>query len=508
LTVRLIGEYSLDQFADHPIDECRHRRERAHDVSNDEIRGSRPRRTPSMSALPFAWDMLTKGLHVDGEMVRGIEGSDIATVRIGRRRVFLVTHPDYVDHVLHDAADRYHKSIEYELLRAVLGLNLFTDEDESWRRHRMMLNPVMAKRHVRSMVDLMIDPIAGFMDHIDDGRDRIELEMSSAMVELTMDVVGAALFGHQFGEVARKMSRVVTTGLRGAEFATRLLMVFAPPVWLMRAVAHAIHHTPMLPPPLSGMQYTMKTVDTAVWDLIHERQANPTDTDDLLNLLLRASDEEGTLPLRRVRDEVTTFMLAGHETTANALTWMWYLLALNVDARERMLEEIDVVLHGRRPTVDDIAALPWTTACFQEAMRFFPPAWVIPRTAIEDDEIDGHRIPKGATVVIPIHTVHHDERFWPDPEVYDPSRFLAEAVKGRHRSAYVPFGGGRRICIGTSFALMETTLIAAMMSQRFVYDLVPGHPVEPEATLTLRPRHGVKMIARRRACAPEIAVAA
>jgi cytochrome P450 len=456
------------------------------------------RRAPSLDGVPFAWEMLTKGLHVDGAMVQGIEGSDIATVRMGRRRVFLLTHPDYVDHVLHESADKYHKSIEYELLRAVLGLNLFTDEGESWRRHRMMLNPVMAKRHVRSMVDLMIDPIERFTDDLDERGDRIEIEMASQMVELTMDVVGAALFGHQFGDVARKMSRVVTTGLRGAEFATRLLMVFAPPVWGMRAVASAIHHAPVLPPPLSSMQWTMKTVDDAVWDLIHERQANPTEADDLLNLLLHASDDEGTLPLKRVRDEVTTFMLAGHETTANALVWMWYLLALNTGARDRMLEEIDTVLGDRRPTVDDIAALPWTTACFQEAMRFYPPAWVIPRTAVEDDVIDGHRIPKGATVVMPVHTLHHDPRFWDDPEVFDPSRFIGDAPKQQHRSAYVPFGGGKRICIGTSFALMETTLITAMMSQRFVYDLVPGHPVEPEATLTLRPRNGVKMVARRR----------
>ena len=470
-------------------------------------RATARRKTPTLPPIPVAWDMLTRGLHVDGPIVRGMEGIDIAAVRVGRRKVYILKHPDYVDHVLHDAADKYHKSIEYELLRSVLGLNLFTDEDESWRRHRMMLNPVMAKRHVRSMVDLMIEPIDEFMTRLDDGSDRIEIEMSGEMVGLTMDVVGAALFGHQFGEVGRKMKNVVTAGLRGAEVATRLLMVVGPPVWAIRTAAKTIERAPYLPPPLSQLQWVMKTVDTAVWDVIHDRREHPTDTDDLLNLLLHASDEEGTLPLKRVRDEVTTFMLAGHETTANALSWMWYLLALNPDARDKMLEEIDTVLCGRTPTVDDIASLPWTTACFQEAMRIYPPAWVIPRTAVAEDVIDGHRIRKGASVIVPIHTIHHDERFWPDPEVFDPTRFLAENVKGRHRSAFLPFGGGRRICIGTSFALMETTLITAMMSQRFVYDLVPGHPVEPEATLTLRPRHGVKMIARRRVSTPK-AVAA
>ncbi|MBJ7332642.1 MAG: cytochrome P450 [Solirubrobacteraceae bacterium] len=454
--------------------------------------------TPELGTVATSWDMLVRGLRVDGPLVQGQHGSDIATVRLGRRRVFVLRHPDYVDHVLYENVEGYHKSIEYELLRTVLGLNLFTDEDESWRRHRMMLNPVMAKRHVRGMVDLMVEPVGSFIEQIDVGGDRIPVEMSGAMVELTMDVVGAALFGHQFGDIARKMRRVVTMGLRGAEVATRLLMVASPPVWGVRASAKAIHHAPYLPPPLNGLQWVMRTVDDAVWDLIHDRQARPNDNDDLLNLLLTARDDEGDLPLKRVRDEVTTFMLAGHETTANALAWMWYLLALNTAARDRMLAEVDTVLGGRTPTVADLERLPWTTACFSEAMRFYPPAWVIPRVALRDDVIDGHLIPKGSTVIVPIHAIHHDPRFWPDPDVFDPSRFLPGEGRGRHRSAYLPFGGGRRVCIGTSFALLETTLITAMMSQRFVFDLVPGHPVEPEATLTLRPRHGVKMVALRR----------
>jgi cytochrome P450 len=453
---------------------------------------------PSLDPLATSWDLLRRGLRVDGPMARGIDGHDMVTVRLGRRRMFVLRHPDYIDHVLHEGADRYHKSVEYELLRTVLGLNLFTDEGDSWRRHRMLLNPVMAKRHVRGMVDLMIDPIDAFVERLDDGDERIEIEMAGAMVELTLDVVGAALFGHRFGDVARRMRRAVTAGLRGAEVAARGLMVAGPPVWSVRAFAGVINRSPLLPPGLRRIQWVMRTVDEAIWELIDERRAKPTDGDDLLNLLLSAEDEHGRLPLRRVRDEATTFMLAGHETTANALAWMWYLLALNTDARARMLDEVDAVLGARRPTVDDVAALPWTTACFQEAMRFYPPAWSIPRVAIADDEIAGQRIPKGSSVIIPIHGIHHDERFWPEPETYDPERFMPGRAKGRHRSAYLPFGGGRRVCIGSSFALMETTLITAMLSQRYVFDLVPGHPVEPEATLTLRPRRGVRMIGRRR----------
>ena len=199
---------------------------------------------------------------------------------------------------------------------------------------------------------------------------------------------------------------------------TRLLIVADPPVVARaRPSAALIHHAPLLPPPLdrAATRSCARSTAPSGRSSTSARRTRPSD-DDLLGLLLRARDEDGGLPHARVRDEATTFMLAGHETTANALAWMWYLLALNVEARERMLAEVDEVLGGRRPTVDDLAALPWTTACFQEAMRFFPPAWVIPRVCVRDDEIDGHRIPKGATVLIPSTRIHHDARFWPEPE--------------------------------------------------------------------------------------------
>jgi cytochrome P450 len=458
-----------------------------------------PRTTPRLSGLRIARATLRDGLSVDGPLVQGAAGSDIVRFQFAGRSTYVLRHPQYVDHVLHEAADRYHKSIEYELLRAVVGLSLFTDEGESWRRHRMLLSPVFAKRHLVGLTDLMIAPIDAFIERLDSGADQIELNMSRAMTELTLDVVGSALFGRGMADLARRIGPAVTGGLRAAERATRLMMVTNPPWWLFRAWAEFVHRAPLLPPPLSRVQAIMRTVDETVWGVIHERQADPGDAGDLLGLLLSVQDEHGhKLPLRRVRDEATTLMLAGHETTANALSWMWYLLANNTAARERMLDEVDSVLGARRPTAADLPSLAWTTACFQEAMRMFPPAWAIPRKAIEDDVIDGHRVPKGSSVLIPIHAIHHDPRFWPEPERFDPSRFLGGAGKERHRSAYLPFGGGRRICIGSSFALMEGTLVAAIMSQRFTYDVSPGHTVEPEATLTLRPRHGLQMLACRR----------
>jgi cytochrome P450 len=460
--------------------------------------------------LRVAHETFWHGLRTDGLLIRGAAGADIARFNFNRRSAFVLKHPDYVDHVLHGGVERYQKSVEYELLRAVVGLSLFTDEDESWRRHRMMLNPVLAKRHLATMFELMLAPIETFTRKLDNGADRIDVNMTHGMTELTLDVVGSALFGHGMADLARRIGPSVTAALRAAERATRLILLLNPPVWMMRASATIVDRTPILPPPLNRLHRIMRTIDAMVWDVIHERQAHPSDAEDLLGLLLSVRDEDGRpLPLRRVRDEAATFMLAGHETTANALSWMWYLLALNTDARDRMLAEVDEVLGDRRPTFEGVAKLRWTTACFEEAMRMYPPAWLIPRKCVADDVIDGHRIPKGSTILIPIHSLHHDSRFWPDPETFDPSRFLPENVKQHHRSAYLPFGGGRRVCIGKSFALIEAALITALMSREFVYDLVPGHPVTPEATLTLRPRHGLKMIARRRGSARStIAVAA
>jgi cytochrome P450 len=460
-----------------------------------------------MNGRKVAAEMLRHGLQPDGPVVSGVPGSDIASYKFRGRLVFTLSHPEYVDHVLYEAVERYRKSIEYELLRAVMGISLFTDEGESWRRHRMMINPLMAKRHVRGIHRLMSEPVERFSESLDERGDEFELDMTYSMTELTLEVVGSALFGRGLAGFAQRMAPEVTTGLRAAERGTRMIMLANPPAWMARTHVWLLQNLPWVPRLLEPPRRVMKIMDQSVWDVINERRGSGEDFDDedhpdLLGLLLSARDEDGEpLPLRRVRNEALTFMVAGHETTANGMAWLWYLLSLNPDARERMLVEVDEVLGASLgpPSLEQFEALEWTTACVQEAMRIYPPAWVIPRVAVEDDEIDGHRIPKGATVIIPIQQIQNDERFWPEPSRFDPNRFLPENAKRIHRSAYLPFSGGRRVCIGKSFALLEMTMIAALMSRRFTYEVAPGHRVKPEATLTLRPRYGLKMVAKRRA---------
>ncbi|MCV7442240.1 cytochrome P450 [Mycobacterium paraense] len=446
-----------------------------------------------LSSWTMTREALTVGFDVGERFVGRLRGNDIARFRCAGRRFVSISHPDYVDHVLHEARLKYVKSDEYEPIRATAGVNLLTDEGDSWAAHRATLNPTFARRHLNGIVDLMIDPIIEVTGALQPGT---PFDIHETMVEATLRVVANSLFSQDFGPLVQSMNDLATRGLRHAERLERLGLWGLMP----RAVYDALHWLVFsgvrMPPPLRDIQNITLTLDRAVNAVIDHRLAHPTDSGDLLNVLLRA--DGGSWPRQRIRDEALTFMLAGHETTANAMSWFWYLMAQHTEARDRMLAEIDDVLGARRPTSEDLTRLPWTTACLQEAQRYYSAVWTIARRAIEDDIIGGHHIRPGTTILIPIHHIHHDPRWWPDPETFDPRRFCPPD-KNRPRSAYLPFGGGRRICIGQSFALMEMVLMAAIMSQRFAFDLASGRPVEPEATLTLRPKHGIHVIGSERA---------
>lgn len=436
-------------------------------------------------------DAITVGFDATGGFLAHVRGHDISRFRCAGRRFVSLTHPDYVDHVLHRARLKYVKSNEYEAIRAAAGINLLTDEGDSWAAHRATLNPTFARRHLNEIVDLMIDPIERVTADV---APEARFDMHALMVQATLRVVANALFSQDFGPLVHSMKDLTTRGLRRTERLGRIGLWGLMPRPVYSALTWCTYSGVPLPPPLREGQKIALALDAAVNGVLEERIAHPTDSPDLLNVLFSADDE--TWPRQRIRDEALTFMLAGHETTANAMSWFWYLMSLNPDARHQMLAEIDDVLGDRRPTAADLSRLPWTTACLQESQRCFSAVWMMAREAVEDDIIDGHYIRRGTTVLIPIHHIHHDERWWPEPESFDPTRFHGD--HDRPRSAYLPFGGGRRICIGQSFALMEMVLMAAIMSQRFTFDLVPGYPVELEATLTLRPKHGLHVIARPR----------
>lgn len=433
-------------------------------------------------------------------MVARLEGHDFSRWRVGQRRYVSIQHPDDIDHVLLTNRENYPKGADYEPLRGVLGLSLFTDDDPSWSRHRKMINVKFAKRHVDALLPLMLGTVLDFRQALDGRPDGGEVEMVGLMTDLTLEVAGHSLFSQSFrGYFGDDTAELITDGLRKGTWLSRLWFLVDPPRWVSEGAWKLMHSRRItLPPPMGRFQQVARTIDGAADKVLRERIGNPSDSPDLLNLLLEVADGEGPLTAERTRAEAISFMLTGYETTANAMCWLWYLLALNPDARRRMLEEIDTVLGGRAVALEDVPRLQWTTACLEEAMRIFPPVWMITREALEDDMIGGHLVRAGTTVNIVVEHVHRDPRFWPEPGRFDPSRFLPGADPGRPRSSYIPFGGGKRICIGRNFALLEAVMIIATLSQRHVFDLVPGHQVEAETTFTLRPKHGIRMVARRR----------
>jgi len=450
-----------------------------------------------------AWRRAVQTLRVGLDLDRGIMrslGTDLTYCRVGTRRFLVAMNPDAVDHVLHKARLNYVKSVEYEPIKAGAGINLLTDEGDSWAAHRAVLNPKFAKRQLNQIFDLMLPPIEAMLEQRLAQGDRFAFDIHDEMVVMTLRIVANSLFSQDFGPLVDSVHDQIAKGMPLAELLLRATLVGAlprGPVWT--AITWLAYSGLPLPPPLNDIQQVAHAIEKSADTVVGQRLAHPTGTPDLLNTLIEA--DGGSWSHKRIRDEAMTFVFAGHETTANGMSWFWYLMALNPDARLKMWEEVDSVLGGRRITLDDLDHLPWTTACIQESQRFYSAVPVILREALEDDEIQGIRISKGTTLFIPIHLIHHDARYWENPETFDPNRFMPGAPRP-HRSSYLPFGGGRRVCIGQSFALMEMVSIAAMMSQHFVFDLVPGHQVVPAQSLTLRPKYGIHVIAKHRDMAP------
>lgn len=413
---------------------------------------------------------------------------------------FFVRGPEAVRHVLLANQDGYRKSNQYELLQRALGMGLLNSEGEPWQRRRALIQPMFAKRHLAPFADHMASAAASALDRWErDWPAGQTVDLTTEMSAITLDVVGRALVGTDFS------ARSAEFGAALFEYLTAAGKMGRSPITQVGGAFRNVGVTRSMQSQVLRWRQMSRACDTledVVFEIIDRRIAAEPNAagDDLLTLLLQARDPESGAPLDRtaLRDELMTFVLAGHETTANGLTWMWSLLSQNPAARDQLLAEVDEVLGGRVPTAADVDALPWTTACFQEAMRLFPPAWHVQRTSRADDVVGGYLVPRGSLVVVSTWTTHRDPAVWENPAGYDPRRFLGDAPKQRPRHAFVPFGGGRRVCIGQGFAMLEGVILAAMMAQRVTFDLVPGTPIVPEPTATLRPLHGLPVTANWR----------
>lgn len=455
------------------------------------------------AVVRWLWRMRTQEGPLEMLAAMGERYGDVALLDTPRQKLVVVRGPEAVRRVLVANQDNYRKSNQYELLEPVLGKGLVTSEGELWQRQRKLVQPMFAKRHLGPFADHMAAAAGTALDGWEaQRRDGERVEISAEVLHIGLDTVGRALVGHDFTGRAAAFGEALGNALHQAGAIGRSTSVaigqYLPRVGIQRAARVT---QPRRWRDGTDSARVLTDIGRAIID---ERLAHGHgERDDLLRLLMEAEDEQTGERMSReqVLDELMTFVAAGHETTAHGLAWMYYLLSQSPEARERMEAEVDEVLGGRVPTSEDADRLPWTTACFQEAMRIYPPVWHVQRVAKADDVVCGRRIPRGSLVLVSIWSTHRDPAVWPNPAGFDPRRWLGDAPKQRSRFAYLPFGGGRRICVGQGFAMLNATLLAAMIAQRFRFDFVPGSKIVLDPTVTIRPLHGIPMTIHRR-CSP------
>lgn len=405
---------------------------------------------------------------------------EIVRFRQGPRQVYLVKHPDLVKEVLVTRQHDFSKSRALQWAKLFLGEGLLTSEGDFHTRQRRLSQPAFHRQRIGGYGADMVRRAAATREAWRAGE---VLDVDAEMMRLTLAVVSSTLFGIDLATAAEDVREDLAVLIS-------LFPRFSLPFFGL------IQRLPL--PSNARFDRAVRRLDALVNGLIAERRRDRVDRGDLLSMLLLAQDEEGdggSMSDRQLRDEVMTLLLAGHETTSNALTWTWYLLSQHAEVEGRWRDELRTVLDGRLPSFEDLPALPYTEKVLAESMRLFPPAWGVGRRALRDVELGGFVVPAGTVVALAPYVVHRDARFWPEPHVFDPERFRAEAKAARPRFAYFPFGGGARSCIGEPFAWMEGVLLLATLGQRWRLRLFPGHRVEPQALITLRPRYGMRMIA-------------
>ena len=405
---------------------------------------------------------------------------DIIEGRLLWRRRFIINVPSGVRHVLLDNAANYKKSeLTRRLLEPGLGRGLLTSEGETWRRHRRIMAPAFDRHSLETYVPIITGVTSELLAGWDILPNSSEVDVGAAMMHTTLHIISRTMFSAN----SREIVEVVERGVKQYQTAVRphLLDLLGFPAWFTKLFAYRQR----------GIA-AFDEFDSTVDQLINDRAREPNNKQkDLLARLVAARDVEtgGGMTAKEVRDEVVTIFMAGHETTAQALTWTWYLLSLNPSVEAKLHEELTTVLNGRTPQYEDIANLRYTRMVIEESMRLYPPAHTIAREPIAPDYILGHRIPVGAIVLIVPWLIHRKASLWDQPHRFNPERFTAEPP----RFSYIPFGAGQRICIGAAFAMTEAILILAMVAQRYRLRLKAAHPIEPQGLITLRPRYGMPM---------------
>jgi cytochrome P450 len=402
---------------------------------------------------------------------------DASRFKVGPQPIYFFAHPEQVREVLVTKNASFMKGLALQRTKVVLGEGLLTSEGELHKRQRRLAQPAFHRDRIQRYGEVMVEQAALARDRFRDGE---EVDVAHAMMRLTLAVVAKTLFGANVDDEADEIGAALTE-----------LMLMFP--LLVHPLSELLIKLPL--PRVRRFKRALARLDRTIYGLIAERRKSDADHGDLLSMLLLATDTEGDgagMSDQQLRDEAITIFLAGHETTANALAWTWYLLARNPEAEDELHRELDDVLQGRLPSPADYPRLKYTEMVLAESMRLYPPAWGIGRFALEEVQIGDWHVPKRGLVLLSQYVTHRDARFWPDPERFDPTRFRESHAK----YAYFPFGGGTRVCIGEGFAWMEGVLLLATIAQRWRF--TASGEADPVALITLRPKDGLRMNAHRR----------
>ena len=403
------------------------------------------------------------------------EYGDVAGLRVLNFKTVFINHPSLIEEVLVTNARKYSKGRVLRANRHVFGEGLLTSEGDFWLRQRRLAQPAFHRARIASYAATMVDYTERMVQGWRGGEER---DAHQEMMRLTLEIVAKTLFDADVEGDAQEVGKSLELLLEiGANFRRTIFV----PHWL--------------PTPTNlRVRREVKQIEKILYRIIAEQRASGRDAGDLLSMLLSAQDEDGSrMTDRQLRDETITLFLAGHETTASTLSWTWWLLARHPAVEAKLHAELDAVLGDRAPTLDDLPKLRYTGHLITESLRLYPAAWGMARLVVEDHEIAGYAVTKGMGVAMAQWVVHRDPRWYDAPEEFRPERWEDDLLKRLPRFAYFPFGGGPRQCIGNAFALMEAALILATIARKFRFLLVANHPVVPLGSITLRPRHGVRV---------------
>ena len=439
-----------------------------------------PPRTPLSAAPAMLRDLVIDRLAMMTTATR--DHGDAVRMTAGPKTLYFFSHPEHAKRVLAENSGNYHKGIGQVHAKRALGDGLLTSEGDLWKAQRRTMRPVFGHQRIAAQADAVAGEAVALVDRLAMSVGRGTVDMAAEATGLTLGVLGRTLLDtdlHAFDTIGSAFEAVQDQAMFD------MVTMNGLPVWL-----------PL--PTQSRFRRARRELQRIVGRLVREHVPSEDADDALSRVLVAAADEsDPRIRTRRVRDELVTLLLAGHETTASTLSWAFYLIDRNPGTAERLHEEAVRVLGNRTPTHEDLHELTFTTMVVQETMRLYPPVWILPRRALEEDEVGGYHVPAGADVLICPYTLHRRPDSWDDPERFDPERFDPAARDDRHRYAYIPFGAGPRVCIGSNLGMLEAVFVLASISRELRLTLPPGHRAEPEPMLSLRVRGGLPMRVHR-----------